>query len=77
MKKSRDGPLPGEADEVALISEFWNQLRITDELGAANWEALQELERKTTECLAVRPPDVARASGYTAKAMLLISGQTY
>jgi hypothetical protein len=77
MKNARDGPLPGEADELALISEFWNQLRITDDPGAANWEALEELERKTTECLAARPPDLLRARGYTAEAILLISGQTY
>jgi len=77
MKESRAGPLPSEADEVSLISIFWNQLRITDELGAANWEALDKLERKTTECLAARPPDLERARGYTAEAMLLISGQTF
>jgi hypothetical protein len=77
MTKSRDGPLPSEDDEVALISEFWNQLRITDELGAANWEALEELERKTTDCLAARPRDLHHARRYTAQAMLLISGQSY
>ena len=77
MNNSRDGPRPNESDELALISEFWNQLRITEEVGAANWEALEELERKTTDCLAARPPDLHRARRYTAQAMLLISGQTY
>jgi hypothetical protein len=77
MKQSRDGPLPNEADEVALISDFWNQLRITEEVGAATWEALEVLERKTTECLAARPRDIGRARRYTAEAILLISGRTY
>jgi hypothetical protein len=75
--KTRDGPLPDESDEVTVISSFWNHLRITDEIGAATWEALEVLERKATDCLAAEPRDVVRARGYTAQAILLISGQTY
>jgi hypothetical protein len=74
---TRDGPLPSEADEVALISDFWNQLRITDDLGAANREALEELERKTTDCLAARRRDLEKARSYTAQAILLISHKIY
>lgn len=69
--------LSDEPDEVELISLFWNQLRVTDEFGAATWEALEEFERKVTECLARRPRDLERARSLTAQAMLLISGQAY
>ena len=75
--KSRDGPLSNESDEVVLISDFWNQLRSSDEIGAANWEALEELERKVTDCWAGKPRDLQRARRYTAQAMLLIDGQIY
>ena len=75
--QNRDGPLSNQSEESALISVFWNHWRVTDEIGAANWEALEELERKTADCLAAEPPDSVRARHYTAQAMLLISGRTY
>lgn len=66
-----------EPDEAALISIFWNQLRIADEIGAAQWEVLEGLERKVTDCLAASPQMLEEARAYTAQAMLLVSGDTY
>lgn len=73
------GMPPGELtdpseDEIRRIVEFWNQLRVCEELGATNWEVLEPIEREVTECLYWSPYDVRKAESLTALAMLLIAG---
>ena len=64
------------AKQIREISEFWNVVRSCDETGHTSWEVIEPLEREVTEYLASRPPDVARATSTTFKAMLLMSGDT-
>ena len=56
------------------IVDWWNELRICGESGAATWEELDAMEQEVTGKLASRPPDVNRAESITAYAMLLIAG---
>lgn len=60
-------------DEVRRIVEFWNRLRVCDELGATTWGALEPLERQVTESLDHRSRDVAKAASITAMAMLMVA----
>lgn len=61
-------------DEIRRIVEFWNRLRVCEELGATSWGALEPIERQVTECLGQSPRDVAKAASLTAEAMLLVAG---
>jgi hypothetical protein len=65
---------PGRG-RVQHIAEFWNRLRVCEEIGRTSWEELEPLEREVTECLSREPPDIDRADSLTAKAMLLIVGR--
>jgi hypothetical protein len=56
------------------IVEFWNRLRVCEELGTNDWEVLESLERQVTECLVRDPPSYDEASSLTALAMLKIAG---
>ena len=62
-------------ERVRPIVEFWNQLRISEELGATTWDVLEPLERIVTEALAKRRLDLDEAEAATAKAFFYISGQ--
>ena len=71
---------PGDSSDsleerVRRIVEFWNQLRICDELGATNWRALEPIERLVTDCLYKERPDIGRAESYSALALLMIAGR--
>ncbi|WP_164103213.1 hypothetical protein [Candidatus Laterigemmans baculatus] len=77
---SRSVPSPGETKtqaekELELIVEFWNRLRVCEDLGTTNWEALEPIEREVTDCLSLRPPDLQRARTATARALDLILGR--
>jgi hypothetical protein len=61
-------------ERIQEISDFWSALRVSDELGAANWTVLEPLERQVTEALSHNPPNLAKAESLTAEAMLLITG---
>jgi hypothetical protein len=72
---------PGGSDEwfdevIRLIVEFWNQLRVCEELGATNWGVLEPIEREVTECLYRQPRDIRKAESLTALAMLLIAARS-
>jgi hypothetical protein len=54
------------------IVDFWSSVRACDDPGAASWGELEVLERAVTDCLAMRPPNLAKAESLTAKAMLLM-----
>lgn len=74
-----DGRLsPNDADlefRIRQLLEFWNKLRIFEEIGQASWEALDSLERDVTECIQRRTPrDISRAESLTALALILIRG---
>lgn len=56
------------------LAEFWSQLRVSEELGATNWDVLEPLEREVTEALEKDPPDFVLADSATVKAYCLISG---
>lgn len=66
----------GDDAELNLIIEFWNQLRVSDELGGTTWEVLEPLERRVTECLDRAPPDVDAARTATAEALWLLDGRS-
>jgi hypothetical protein len=80
MSRVTAGCPPGEFNNdpfdetIRYIVEFWNQLRVCDQLGATNWGVLEPIERQVTECLYGETRDVGRAESYTAYAMLLIAG---
>lgn len=61
---------------IQQIAEWWSELRVCGESGAATWEELDALEQEVTDCLARKLPDVNRAESLTAYAMLLIAGCT-
>jgi hypothetical protein len=61
-------------DEIRELIEFWNQVRVCEELGAASWGVLEPLERAVTEALLQEPPDIVRARSLTAQAFCYISG---
>ncbi len=62
------GSAPGLSERIRLIVEFWNELRVCDELGATNWGVLEPLERRVTEALNQKPQDLATADALTALA---------
>lgn len=69
-------PLPSGSETSwarhEAIAEFWNQLRISDDVGMTTWEDLAPLERQVTEC--ILGGDFAKAESLTAEAMHLIVG---
>jgi len=79
MSEDELGLLPhvvANADEYLKkrINTFWNELRITDDIGVTSWEVLRPIEREVTECLNKQVPDVSRAMSLTYRAYLLIAG---
>ena len=58
--------------EQTSIVEFWNVIRVCEELGETTWEELEPLERRTTECLHQVPPDIVGARNATAEALNLL-----
>jgi hypothetical protein len=64
------------ADEPSesWITAAWNEIRVTDDIGVADWEEIEVLERDVTDCMVQKPPDIERAYSLTAKAFLLIAG---
>ncbi len=70
------GSAHSEEERRRLIVDFWNQLRACDETGLTDWETLEPLERQVTDCLKREPPDYDLAESLTAKADLLMAGQT-
>ena len=61
---------------IRRLVEFWNQLRIIDQLGATLLEALEPLERQVTDCLYQEPPDIGRAESLTALALRVLAGHS-
>lgn len=61
---------------IQEIIDFWSDLRVSDEVGAANLTVLETLERQVTEALNHNPPDLAKAESLTAMALHLILGNT-
>lgn len=64
--------ISGNGPEQTVIVEFWNGIRVCEELGETTWEELEPLERRTTECLHKVPPDIVGARNATAKALDLL-----
>ena len=75
VELSPDDPQATDARRQQLI-EFWNELRTCGNSGATTWEVLESLERQVTECLDHDPPDVGGAESLTARAALLMMGQS-
>ena len=66
---------PTETDvELRQITDFWNEIRVCEELGATTWGVLEPLERRVTDALRRSPPDLGSAREATAKALILIYG---
>ena len=65
----------GQDLRTRRLVEFWNGLRVCEELGGTSWEELEPLERQTADCLSRDPPDFGGADSATAKAFLLIAGE--
>jgi hypothetical protein len=62
-------------ERIRQIVEFWNQLRVSEELGATTWDVLEPLERTVTDAFAKQRPDLVEADAATAKALFHIFGQ--
>jgi hypothetical protein len=78
MSRRIDG-LPYAPAHTNVISEsrvtaVWNEIRVTDDIGVADREVIDALEREVTDCLVQEPPDIGRAISLTAKALALIAG---
>jgi hypothetical protein len=74
MNKSFDGLSPGEEERVRVVSSFWNEYAIYDDPGGTTREVLRSLQQDVTDCLYKKPPDIDKAEGLTALAMMLMSG---
>jgi hypothetical protein len=61
-------------DRVPLIVQFWNELRIHGDYGAADPVEVDKIERLVTQELQRRTPDVGRALSLTFRALHLIDG---
>ncbi len=61
--------------ELSLIAEFWNRLRVCDEVDSTTWKVLEPLERRITDCLFESPPDLKSARRLTAQAMSIIASK--
>jgi hypothetical protein len=56
------------------IVDWWIALEMGGDAGAASWGVLDVLRDRVTACLGCDPPDILSAEGFTAQAMLLLSG---
>ena len=65
---------PDDRERAKRISTIWNALDSDDDTGGAPLEVLEQLRREVSECLYRAPPDISRAEGFTAQALLLIAG---
>ncbi|MEX2171291.1 MAG: hypothetical protein WD851_18370 [Pirellulales bacterium] len=67
-----------DLNEIRLrhVVDFWNELRVCNELGATNWKVLEPIERQVTEGLYRKPPDIGAAEAFTALAMFMIAGRS-
>lgn len=61
--------------ELSLIAEFWNRLRVCDEVDSTTWKVLEPLERHVTDCLFESPPDLKNARRLTAQAMSIVASK--
>jgi hypothetical protein len=62
------------AERIQKIFDFWDDLRDSEESGAATWDELERLGQEVKNCLETDSPDVNLAESITAYAMLLITG---
>ena len=69
------GESVNDRDRIDAIVEFWNSLRVSDDHGSTTWEVLDELERRVTDCLALRPRDITTADRLTTEALFRMTGQ--
>jgi hypothetical protein len=73
-------PSPGgysdDKDRLDRLKWFWHQLFAGDHPGETTWEELEVLRADVNKALAKCPPDISRADGLTAYAMLLTTGLT-
>ena len=56
------------------IVQFWNEIELSDDSGAADWGVLESISRDVTEALDRRPPDLEKAESLTSRAFLLYTG---
>ena len=70
---SPGSPRPRSEDKIRQIVDFWNGLRVVEQLGATSWDVLEPLERRVTEALAEIPPDLEEADRATMLAFAHIS----
>jgi len=68
----REGLSPN--DRVRIVAEFWNEIHIDGDYGAADQVAVEEIEREVSEEISQRVPDVNRLESLTCKALHLIAG---
>lgn len=76
-EKFGDSPhvlLSSEARIKERIVAFWNELRVTEDIGVTSWEVLETIEREVTECLNHAPPDIGRAMTLTLGAQFMVVG---
>lgn len=76
-KFDSDGEYPDRLspdDRVPLIVQFWSELRIHGDYGAADPVEVDKIERLVTEELQRRTPDIGRAESLTFRALHLIDG---
>lgn len=62
--------------KIRWIIEFWDLIRVTEELGATTWGVLERLEREVADALHQDPPDLRKADAATSKAMAHIAGDS-
>lgn len=74
MKQSFDRLSPGKLQRVQAVSSFWNEYAVCDDPGGTTREVLRELQQDVTDCLYRQPPDIEKAEGLTARAIMLMSG---
>jgi len=73
---SPEEPPPDAKKDIGFIVDTWNLLRTCDELGGTSWEELEPLERRATECLSCKPPDILGARRATIDALDLLEGRS-
>jgi hypothetical protein len=61
-------------DRWRLIIQFWNELRVCGNYGAADLVEVDKIERLVTDEMQRRTPDLNRAESLTCKVLHLIDG---
>jgi hypothetical protein len=75
MAKDSIGTPPDyEARRQAMV-DWWVELSRSGDAGCASWEVLDSIQAHVTEALALGPPGIDKAEHFTARALLLWSGQ--